>query len=123
MGYLLAWCSLFPIFLLVSFLTLVTIRRDLFTVRRRRERGRDKGCRDLERDSYISFICLIKIIIIIINLVLILQVFFFIGLILNEGLNLLLKYTIREPRPISGWRKLTLSLNFFPLYRYSKRSP
>ena len=33
MGYILAWFSLLPIFLLVSFLTLVVVRRDLQTVR------------------------------------------------------------------------------------------
>lgn len=37
MGYLLAWSSLFPIFILISFLTLVAVRRDLFTVREKRE--------------------------------------------------------------------------------------
>ena len=34
MGYVLAWFSLLPIFLLVSFLTLVVVRRDLQTVRK-----------------------------------------------------------------------------------------
>ena len=31
-GYVLAWCSLLPIFLLVSFVTLILFRRDLHTV-------------------------------------------------------------------------------------------
>lgn len=32
LGYLLAWCSLAPIFLIVSFVTLIAFRRDLHTV-------------------------------------------------------------------------------------------
>ncbi|XP_019852040.1 PREDICTED: dolichyldiphosphatase 1-like [Amphimedon queenslandica] len=69
-GYLLAWSSLFPIFILISFLTLVAIRRDLFTV------------------------------------------FFFTGLLLNESLNMFLKYTIKEPRPNSDISSAVLRVEY-----------
>lgn len=57
-GYILAWCSLFPIFICIVFGTVIVFRRDLFTM------------------SY------------------------FAGLLLNEGINWLLKHFIKELRPL-----------------------
>lgn len=56
-GKFLAWMSLLPIFLIVSFVTLIIFRRELHTIT------------------------------------------FFIGILLNEGCNQVLKYSIKAPRP------------------------
>ncbi|XP_025112683.1 dolichyldiphosphatase 1-like isoform X3 [Pomacea canaliculata] len=59
-GYILAWSSLLPFCLGVSFVTLIAFRRDLHTI------------------SY------------------------FLGIVLNEATNLILKHIIQEPRPKRG---------------------
>ncbi|CAH1785914.1 unnamed protein product, partial [Owenia fusiformis] len=64
LGKALAWCSLIPIFLLVSFATLIIFRRDLHTI------------------CYLA------------------------GIVSNEGVNWLLKHTIKEARPSKDKRIL-----------------
>ncbi|XP_060613494.2 dolichyldiphosphatase 1 [Anolis sagrei] len=56
-GYLLAWVSLGPIFIIVGFLTLIVFKRELHTIS------------------------------------------FLLGLVLNEGVNWLIKSIVQEPRP------------------------
>ena len=75
MGYCLAWASLAPIFLLVSFATLIVFRRDLHTVR-------------VANTSWP-----------VLTFSLFLQMIFFLGILMNEGCNFVLKHIIREPRP------------------------
>ena len=58
-GLILAWSSLFPVFVLSGFITHIYFRREIHTIS------------------------------------------FFIGIFINELVNLILKYTVREPRPAS----------------------
>lgn len=58
-GLILAWSSLFPVFILSGFVTHIYFRREIHTIN------------------------------------------FFVGIFLNELVNLILKFTIREPRPSS----------------------
>ncbi|CAK8674698.1 unnamed protein product [Clavelina lepadiformis] len=58
-GFILAWSSLFPFFVLSGFVTHIYFRREIHTIS------------------------------------------FFAGIFLNEGVNLVLKYIVREPRPTS----------------------
>lgn len=94
LGYVLAWFSLLPIFLLVSFLTLVVVRRDLQTVReweRRDWEGELEGRRRKRLEvGDIVLHCLCS------------QIFFLAGIVLNEGWSFVLKHIIREPRPSTG---------------------
>ncbi|CAL1534310.1 unnamed protein product [Lymnaea stagnalis] len=59
-GFIFAWFSLLPFILIVSFSTLVILRRDLHTVA------------------------------------------FFAGLCISEGINIIIKHIVREPRPVRG---------------------
>lgn len=76
---LLAWFSLLPIFILVGFITLILFHRDLHTVR--------PSPSDLLGVTFLP---------------LLLQIFYLAGVVLNEGINLVIKHIIKEPRPASG---------------------
>ncbi|XP_005104964.2 dolichyldiphosphatase 1 [Aplysia californica] len=64
LGLILAWFSLLPFMLIVSFVTLTLFRRDLHTIA------------------------------------------FFAGIVMNEAINLAVKHTVREPRPLRGRQNL-----------------
>lgn len=79
-GKLLACASMLPLVVIVGFVTLILFRRDLHTVRLFIWSGYNMQI------NWIIFFLL--------------QIAFFAGLVANEGVNFVLKHTLRQPRPL-----------------------
>lgn len=104
-GQLLAWISLAPMGIGAGFVTLILFRRDLHTVSFHKfpYHSVSVNCHRYLCCSDVSFYQCHwgKFIIINCYLFCVFQIAFFIGTLVNEVSNIILKHWIREPRPIN----------------------
>lgn len=104
-GQVLACMSLLPIAILVGFVTLIVFKRELHTVGHmmsQTSRVLGQIPNNIPTCSPFLYLCVCSFSLS--------QISFFGGLIMNEGLNWLLKHILREPRPCGGKKRQCVCL-------------